>query len=666
MLLATIPLHAQEQSEDLFSMSLEALGQVEITGSTLTTDSLKTVPSAVTVFTHEEIKKMGLDTLDELMNLVPGFQSYRSSTTAQHYPFSSRGRRIGNPAQEVLIVVDGQRLDEPRVSGSAIVVPRYPLMQIERVEFMRGPGAAVYGSNAMMGVVNIVTRSSVNEVSAGYGSFNRKQAYLLTSQKLGEVVIDVFGRIETDDGDHYRVQDTFGPGRIGTDDPRDMADLNVKLNWRNTRMGIQHSQIKADNYYELNGVSNGFNEHQGRLGSVYLKQNFDWQSVNSFVWLSYSRSKVKFTGQLTAPGALAPISNPPSSDPLLVKVEFDDYSETRVQWHNDWKINDRGSLQFGAEFRRIDAPEVIGKNNFDAGDLANGDFPIRYYGTLLATTPVQTDSDRDIVGIYGQYQRQLFDKTHLTLGLRYDDFSGIDSQLSPRFGLVQEIAEHHSVKFLYGKAFRAPAENELNLINNPVLLGNPDLRPETVETWELIWVGQWPQTRLSLGYFENHFDDAIVQVPIGSSGTLRFENVNQDTSKGVEFEISHELNEHWLARTVYTYISDKPQASFREADKQGSVMVNYQRSRWNANLIAIYSGKRETATGGSNANLIKLDDYWQLFGKVGYRFLPDWQAYVQAKNLLDKDFETPTANNILTAGVPNRGRELFVGIVWEY
>ena len=107
------------------------------------------------------------------MNLVPGFQSYRTSLSPISYQFSSRGRRIGNSGAEILILVDGMRLAEPRTSGGAIVTPKYPLMQVERVEFIRGPGSAVYGSNAMMGVINIVTRTGSNELALDVGSFNR-------------------------------------------------------------------------------------------------------------------------------------------------------------------------------------------------------------------------------------------------------------------------------------------------------------------------------------------------------------------------------------------------------------------------------------------------------------------------------------------------------------
>ncbi len=648
-----------------FTMSLEDLAKVQIIGSTLTEQALKTVPSAVTVFTHEQIKRMGLDSLDELMNLVPGFQSYRSSQTSMSFAFSSRGRRIGNPVSEIMILVDNQLVNEPRTSGSALFVTNCPLMHIERIEFIRGPGAAVYGSNAMMGVVNIVTRTDVNELSVGYGSFNRRQAYLLASQQIGDVKMDLFGRIDADDGDDYLVQDTFGPDRIYTDDPRKRANLNAKIRWHDTYLNLQYNQLEAENFYEQSGISNGFNQRSVELGSISLQQDFNWLSVSSSVWISYFLSNANSTAQFAAPGVLAGISNPASNDALFVDVDFTDYSETRFKWHNDWHINDQSSLQFGIELRHIDVPETIVKNNFDLGDLANRNFPIRYYGSLLATTAVQAESNRDIVGLYSQYQRLLFEKTSLILGLRYDKFSSIGSQLSPRLGLVQELSDHHSLKLLYGEAFRAPSENELNLTNTPDFLGNPDLKPEIVKTWELIWMGQWSHTNISLGYFENHFKDSIAQTATGT-GALQYNNVYQDPAKGLEFELSHELNEHWLLRATYTYISDKPELSFREAEQLTSLMVNFQQGKWNANLIATWCDEREMLTGGSGTSRISLNDYWQLFGKVNYNFNHNWRGFVQVKNMSDEDYLTPASSSKLTEGIPNRGREIMVGVIWHF
>jgi len=667
LIFIAFPLSAQQDMNDFLSMSLEELLQVEITSSTLTPESLKTVPNSVTVFTHEEIKRLGLDKLGELMNLVPGFQSYQSSGSSLEMPSSSRGRRIGSATSEILVLIDGQRFDSPRTSGSSILAPTYPLKYIEKVEFIRGPGAAVYGSNAMMGLINITTRSNVNQLSLSYGSFNSKQIYAQTSTQLGDMQMDIFGHFESDDGDTYNLQDTFSAARINTDDPLKIADLNVKLLWSETQINIRHNYFKVENFYELSNLSNNFNQRDGQITSISLNHQFDWQQVSSYFWLSYNHVNAIVDSQLTPTNVFTGppfpfISDPVSPDALFISAEFNNYTESRAQWHNDWHISDTRGLQFGFELRQINAPEAITSNNFDLRDFANGVSPVRYYGALLPTTPVQAESERKIIGVYTQYQQQFFNSTHLTLGLRYDDFSDIDSQVSPRLGLVHEVNSHHSVKLLYGEAFRAPSESELNLLNNPVILGNPNLKPETVKSWDLIWIGQWISTGFSIGYFESHFKDSIVQTDIGNN-TLQYTNTDQSPTKGLEFEISQELNKHWLLRASFTHIREKPDLSFREASNKGSLMINYQQTRWNANLVSSYIDKREMST---NNNIVTLDDYWLLFGKLQYNITAQFETFIQAKNLLDEDYLTPTIGSNLSEGVPNRGRELLMGIIWKF
>ncbi len=656
-------LSAEESMNELLSMSLDELMQVEITSSTLTPESLKTVPSAVSVYTHEEIKRLGLDVLGELMNLVPGFQSYRSSGSSLETPFSSRGRRIGTTTAEILVLIDGLRFDSPRSSGSSILAPNYPLKYIEKVEFIRGPGAAIYGSNAMMGIINITTRSNVNEVSVAYGSYNRQQIYLQTSQKFSGVNVDFFAHTEKDDGESFNVIDTFNsPTRTNTDDPRKLTDLNLKFNWENTNLNFSYNEFEVKNFYELNNISNDFNSRDGQIASISLTHKLNWQAVESTFNLSFNHVNATVNGQLTPARQLAPISAPTSNEPLFVSANFKKYTETRALWHNNWTINEQSNLQFGFEVRHIDAPEAIASNNYDLAALSDKQFPIDYYGSLLPTTPVQTESARRIVGVYTQYQQQLLESTRLTLGLRYDQFSGIDAQISPRIGLVQEINQHHSVKLLYGEAFRAPSESELNLLNNPFLLGNPDLEPETVKSLDLIWVGQWVHTGVSLGYFENRFDNSIVATDIGS-GTFQYMNKNQDPSKGYELEISHELNQHWLIRGNATFLNQLPELSFREAQHFASVTINYQQVNWNANLIAQHVDARKMEYGNQ---IIELDQYTLLTGKFQYNINENLMAFIQAKNLLDENYLTPSIGSNINEGIPNRGRELLTGVSWKF
>ncbi len=608
---------------------------------------------------------LGLDSLDELMNLVPGFQSYRTSVSVLSYPFSARGRRIGNTGSEILILVDGLRLAEPRTSGSAIASPKFSLMQVERVEFIRGPGSAVYGSNAMMGVINIITRSHVDEASISVGSFNRRQGHLLTTVQIGKVTMDLFAALEKDDGDEYELADTFSSGQLHTRDPRELAQLNLKFKWQDTRLNLHHNQFIGQDFYEQGGLSNGFNQREGGLTAVSLQQAFQWQGIASNILLGYTRAGYTTSLQSTAPGALAAVSDPSSNDALFGRVNFKGSTETRVLWHNDWAINLTGSLQFGFEVRQVYVPEVIAENNFDVKDLVTGQPVIRYYGTLKATTPVQEQSNRDIVGVYAQYQLRLFDSSHLTLGLRHDDFSAIGGQLSPRLAWVQEINDNHSIKFLYGEAFRAPAEGELNLLNNPVVLGNPDLAPETVQSSELIWLGQWFDTGMSVGYFESHYKDAIVQTSV-SGGLRQFENVDQNPSKGIELELSHQWNDRWLLRGTYTRILETPDLSFRESDTLVSFMANFQQANWNANLVASYQDSKDLPALDEQGERISQESYWVLMAKGQYYLAPSLQLFMQVKNLPDKGYLNPAASARLTTGIPNRGREILTGVSFEF
>ena len=658
-------LQAEVLANDLFNTSLEDLMFIKVSGATLTEQNLKTVPSSVTVFSHEQIQHLGFHYLYELMNLVPGFQSFRSSYSPQHSSFSSRGRTVGGLGAEVLLLIDGQRIDEPRTSGSVIVGGKIPLLNIKRVEFIRGPGSAVYGSNAMLGVINIVSREDVNEVGASLGSFSYKQTHLFASRHYKDFKINLFGHAQSESGDTYNVPERFGSGRTHTSDPIEANSLNFKLQWQESSFNFQRYHTETKDFYVLGSLSDGINESQSQFESFSFKQNFSLLGMHSWVRLSEHQTRFFISGQLSDEGAFSGISSPDSSEPLLTKVNFKTYKEQHVQWHNDWKIGPDNSLQFGLDFRQLHAPQVILGNNFDLVDLVNGVFPIRYYGELLATTPVQNKSQRDIIGLYSQYQHQIFIKSHLTLGLRYDHFSNIGESISPRFGFVHPITPQQSVKLLYGEAFRAPAENELNLLNNTIILGDKNLKPETVKSWELIYLAQHSHTSFSGAYFENHFKDAIQRVLI-SGNVFQFSNIDQDPVKGLEFESSFELSDHWLLTSTYTHFLEKSTSSFRESDNLASFAINYQHAYWNANLAGNYIGERNMSTNGSDDNLIDLDPYWQWYGKVIYKFNRKLKGFIQIKNILNTHYQSPPYNANQTEGIPSRSRRILSGVSWKF
>lgn len=661
------PLLAAISDDKIFSMTLEELRQVPITGSTLTEESLLSVPSAVTVYSHQEIQRLGLDYLDELVNLVPGFQSYRSAQSPLQNPISSRGRLISLEASELLVMIDGQRVDGPRSNGITVPLPKISLDYIERVEFIRGPGSAIYGSNAMMGIINIISRQNVNSLQLAAGSFNRKKLNLLFSHESGGVQFDGFIQSQQDDGEDYLLDDTFSSNQVKTDDPRKVDDAILKVNYQNTYLNIQQHQFESENFYELDGISNGFNERNGSISSIALKRDFIWNEVNSWLQVDYRETDIKLAGQLTPVGGLASISDPSSNDALFVIANFERYTETHVQWHNSFSLSawPASNIQFGFEYRYVYAPGTVAENNFSLGDLATGNFPIDYYDDLLATTVIQEKSSRNISGQYFQLQHEFTKDTQLTFGLRHDDFNDLGSQLTPRLGLVHSVNDQHQIKLLYGEAYRVPSESELFLKNNPVLLGNPDLKAESVQTVDLIWMGHWFNRAVTLGYFENHFTDAIIETP-SELGIPRFENVNQEPSKGIELEYSEQFNDVILIKATYTHITDKPDINFREAAQLGSFTVNFQHQAYNANLVATWHDERELAATDTQSKRIKLASNWLWFAKFSIQHSQQLQSFFQVKNPTDKEYSSPSLGAALTDGVASRGREILMGINWNF
>ena len=635
-----------QQEIDYFSLSLEELLKVEVTGPTLTSESLKTVPAAVTIFSHAQIKAMAFDNLDELINVVPGFQSYRSAQNSHHYPFSSRGRRISTSSAEILVLVDGQRLNEPHTGGVSNIISGVPFDNIERIEFIRGPGAAIYGSNAMMGVINIITRSEVSELKLGLGYHSRGNISVLSNHHVGELLIDIFAKIDKDNGASYQVLDTVTDAPITTHDPAKFSNLNVKLQHNNTFINIQHGTSYIDEFYIANFITDIYkNKQSEEFDYITVKQNFNWYSMESWAWFSYIRAKAKLSRHLTLAGAFAVSKAPPGSIPIHFETERTN-SELRLQLHNDWVINKNNQFQFGAELRFITVPESDLVIDFDMAD-AN-------------SIVLRTRSERDIVGVYGQYQSTPFEKSHLTLGLRYDDFSNIGSQLSPRFGWVQELGDKQSIKFLYGEAFRSPAESELNSVNNTAVVGRPNLQAETVKSVDLIWFASWSAASLSAGYFENQFENAIVQVTVDR--TLQYINLaNDDHTRGYEFEFTYKLSEQLLLQGTYTHITDKPDSAFREADQFGSVSLNYLQGSWNTNLVASYYDTRDMLT--RDGERVTLNDYWKIFGKVSFLLSQKWETYLKVTNLSDKTILSPPSFPRGIEATPSRGREVMIGIL---
>ncbi|HOY23573.1 MAG TPA: TonB-dependent receptor, partial [Cellvibrio sp.] len=568
-------------ADDLLALSLEDLMQIQVVSSTLTEKNLRTVPSSVTVFTHAQINAMGIDYLDDLLNFVPGFQAFRQADSGGEYYHSSRGGRSGTSSREVLILIDGKRINAEFAAGSVHMIA---LKNFEKVEVIRGPGSAIYGSNAFLGVINITTIKNKDMLSLLAGSNNRTQAQLFKTAQLGEWNLDFFGNAYNDRGQAYVIEHADTRNPYQTRDPIDGYDLDVKLGNQKSQLSATYFKRNAQDFYLSEKTSNEFNESEVSDTSIHFQQILDWAAD---IRTDYSLRYHQRSSYLQLPLI------PPSVDATFKEAAYE------FNLHNNWLINDTHSVQFGLENRHIDSEAV----NLNIG-----------ISKLLITE----DYQRDVVGLYVQNQNSFGKNTELTLGARYDYYSKIGAAFNPRLGLTHQVSDFQTVKLLYGKAFRAPGIGDLTLTSNSDLVGNPDLNPEIIATWELVWMGNWKKNNLTITAFDNLVEDSIVQGFDKDGITRMYVNAkDSQRSRGVEFEYVAQINSNWQVRSQYSVFNKLPETAFRQADTIASFIVNYERQPWNLNFSANYAAERKMILG---TNFIELDPYWLLNGKLQYLF----------------------------------------------
>lgn len=651
LLIASALVRADDSS--LLVMDLEQLLQVNITGATLRQESIKTVPSSTTVFTWQQLDTIGLDYLHELLDLVPGFQTHRAADSAINYTYSIRGRRQGGRAREILLLVDGRVFSDPRSGGADSALVLFPLANIERIELIRGPASAIYGSGAFTGVINIISRRQQNKMSVGVGENQRGEADINLSHSAGEWESNLYAHLAEDQGQYYRI------GAANTRDPRQEAVLDWNLNYRNTRFYAFVSDAHGDDFYTLEKISNGFNHYRQQSQHFRLEQAFafseDWQASAS---LNYQQSEQQLHAMLQPAGALAAISTPASNEPMLSKAALAGDS-ARLHMANDLTLNQRWSWQFGGDWLRERQTNAEARVNYDLGQLTRSEFPVRYYGNFDNSTQVGLDAQRDITGVYSQWLYDLTGATRLVGGLRYDNYSTNGGQASPRFAVVHQLNQTHTLKLLYGEAFRAPGFGETHLTNNVTLVSNPDLENETVKSWELLWIATWSHLTIGTSLNQNRFGNPVSVGLVGNTRT--YINGADEENVGGGMRLEWQLNPRWMLRANYTSLIDLPDNAFREAAETSSFDANYHRDKWNWNLSAVYRSDRQYLLGSQRRTL---DSYWYANSQLRYRFNRSASIALAIKNALDNNYVTPPQGAGVTGGVPNRGRE--ASLVWQW
>lgn len=669
------PALAQPPTDDvLFSMSLEELMNVEINIATGRGQSLMKAPAVATVVTAEEIRAIGATTLDEVLETIPGV--HISTSYINYNPMPVVRGIFEEGSQPLLMLLNGIPINSI-YSGQDNIRRGTPVNTIARIEMIRGPGSAVYGADAFSGVLNIVTKTAQDinglEVGARAGSFDTRDAWLLYGGTWKGFEIAFMSDFRRSDGHRATVerdiQSTFDQ-LTGTDASLapGPAATSVRLSktWidiakENFRLRLGYSPL-AD-YGTGAGIAQAL-DPQGRMAGervhgdlTYEDPHFtpDWQLK---VQASYYQTSQEVTEPLLLfpPGANFGAGAFPQGVIGAPEAFERQYRGEIAGIYSGWKSN---KVRVGAGYLLGELYEVEERKNFVIDPNTGVPVPL---GMMVDVSDTEQsfvpERSRENHYLFLQNEWTIAQGWDLTAGVRYDNYSDFGETTNPRFALVWRPREHITTKLLYGQAFRAPTVSELYNRNNPVGLGNPDLKPERIETVELAFGYLWgnrSQTNLSL--FRYHWRDMISFGLDPEAGGWATKNMGTQTGYGAEVETVWQWTKALRMMFNFAYQNSDSEENLhaeRAPTWLGYARLNWRpRPQWSVTPQVRWVAGRGRGDGDPRE---EVDDYTLADLTVRREgVFRKWEFAFSVRNILDTDAREPSPgpNSAGIVGIPD-------------
>ena len=520
--------------------------------ATGSTQALRRAPAVATVITAADIAAMGATDLDQVLESVPGMHVNR---TPNSYSPAYVVRGIISPFNaQLLVLQNGVPVTTAYIGNKGNIWGGFPLEHIARIEIIRGPGSALYGSDAFSGVVNIITKSASDtpgtEIGVRAGSFETGDAWVQHGGKAGPVDVAAYLRVGQSDGfksiidadAQTRNDALFGthaslaPGPVHTG--YRAADANLDLSWDHWRARFGYKRRFIGSGAGIASALDPVGEAESEritTSLAWADPQFarDWSLGASVNTMQYQQDTpvdyVLLPPGLKLPTGVFPDGMIGGPDTLERQYRLAAYAE-----YNGWRQH---HARIGVGHDDINMYYTHETRNFT---YAPNGTPIPLPGVVdfSGTDPFIYPQHRKVDYLYLQDEWNLIQDWNLTAGVRHDHYSDFGGTTNPRLALVWDASFDLTAKLLYGRAFRAPSFNESYSIANPVVVGNPALRPEKNNTLEtaLAWqAGADMQVNLTL--FRYQMTDIIRTVPNPIPGTgATYANAGDQNGHGLELE----------------------------------------------------------------------------------------------------------------------------------
>jgi len=479
--------------------------------------------ATTTVITQDDIAHIGARNLLDVLRLVPGI-----GITQTQFGFREievRGVKTLF-SEKVQIMLNGHPLDHNlQNAGSTSVYDDLPVDTLKRVEVVRGPGSALYGANAFLAVINIITQNAKDlnggQTSAGWGSFDTQQYRASWGKQF---------KNSAEAALHFNFTDTNGIGSPIPADSLSVQGLNSAAPGRSQLTEGRYDLEWQLGYQDFKLDGRYINKKTGTFfgAATVLSDDRTQQDYNDY-FLRLSRTwkiQDKFTVDTQLFHDFFSYDNVWQTAPAqFLRTGLQD-TRTGGEIQANYHLSDTQTLISGISYAKEQQDNRIDEMGPDSAHL----------------TPTLLTTEERIRKRWGVYIEDVWDplkNLRLTLGARYDRYNDFGGTFNPRMGFNWEFIKNYSLKFSYGTAYRAPAFGELGSINNNVLVGNPTLKPEEVKTFE---TGIIAHPMVGLTAQATYYHSAISQMISPVSGqTTTFSNGSL-LSEGVELEARYDFD----------------------------------------------------------------------------------------------------------------------------
>ena len=650
-------------------------------------------PAVATVITAHDIEAMGATDLDQALESVPGLHVSMLNIASKPI-YSFRGIFTGyNP--EVLMLVNGIPITSAYQGDRGMVWGGMPLEDVARIEVIRGPGSALYGADAFAGVINIITKTATDidgtKLGARVGSFNSRDAWVLHGGELGSLDAAFYLGVGKTDGQKNIIENdaqsawdtcfTTGcppyvsaiPGYV----PVSLAPgpIDAERKSIDASADLSHEAWRFRSTYRKREVGMG----TGLAGS--LDPNGRAQASKLYLDMSYE--KANWAPNWDVSGILGFYNMKQYGDPLftlfpagafggafpngMIGSPGNSERHTHASFSAFYTGFEQHRVRIGVGHRIEDIYETTEVKNFT---YAPGLTPIPLQDVtgdpaLIYMLPHK----RNVSYVFAQDEWSIAKDWTLTAGVRHDHYSDFGGTTNPRLALVWDAAYNIVVKAMHGTAFRAPSFAELYSINNPVVFGNSNLKPETITTDELAFSWQ-PLDKLqnNLNFFRYRMRDIILSSP----SAPQYHNAGDQVGRGLELESTLDATSDLRLTGSYSL-----QHSIDQTSGQDAGMAPHRRlfvradwrfaSLWQVSTMANYVADRMREPGDTRA---KIPDYALVDLTLRRESIAgNWDMRAMVTNLFDRDAREPTfqsvgttvpGNPITLSDLPLPGRAVYL------